>query len=610
MKVIEEALTTLPLGIQALDLIFPSKAVPNNLKLVAKTFVEKLISERSVKRSLRIKQDEHTDLFGHINVDIDINTVDEIKSEVADIILCSVPWRRTDPNLLEKDQQSLTEYYAIHNAAVIKTAMDTGAINSTDSFPIADYVNSKNLKAKFFTKDLILRACELLSDEGIALFNVHPLGLFAPFMGNFSEQIEKAGFCVNGFLNFHEIEFEEVIAVISKRPGNLFAFEIADEASANDVAEEMAKKLNIAKDHSYTDQFLGFKVGKILSHINGLETRFDEYKKYCFFDLLDTSHYRLNCSVSDILNAAPVDNSIFIKVRADNSYFQLFVDDVKLSQDDYAYSPDRIFHWLKLKDFVTPQYLQSFFSTEIGRMIIDVCCINSPFNERRAIDIDILLMQTIPVPSKAMQIQIAASVSRLETLEANINSIKSELAIHPESKKVREKLDEMLTLSGELTQSDKIKSLVLAGETNYTEFKSTFQLCLRENEKKEYITHSALKTIAGFLNTDGGTLLIGVTNDRQIPGVNNELKRFYKGSEDKYLLFVQDKINSALGYKALSNVSIDFVDIDGAAVLEVSCKSIEERDVFLNGKEYFARVPAGTKKLEGKEILNHINQKG
>ena len=92
--------------------------------------------------------------------------------------------------------------------------------------------------------------------------------------------------------------------------------------------------------------------------------------------------------------------------------------------------------------------------------------------------------------------------------------------------------------------------------------------------------------------------------------MNNELKRFYKGSEDKYLLFVQDKINSALGYKALSNVRIDFVDIDGAAVLEVSCKSIEERDVFLNGKEYFARVPAGTKKLEGKEILNHINQKG
>ena len=145
MKVIEEALTALPLGIQALDLIFPSKAVPNDLKLVAKTFVEKLISERSVKRSLRIKQDEHTDLFGHINVEIDINTADEIKSEVADIILCSVPWRRTDPNLLEKDQQSLTEYYAIHNAAEIKTAMDKGALNSTGSFPIADFVNSKNL---------------------------------------------------------------------------------------------------------------------------------------------------------------------------------------------------------------------------------------------------------------------------------------------------------------------------------------------------------------------------------------------------------------------------------------------------------------------------------
>ena len=57
--------------------------------------------------------------------------------------------------------------------------------------------------------------------------------------------------------------------------------------------------------------------------------------------------------------------------------------------------------------------------------------------------------------------------------------------------------------------------------------------------------------------------------------MNNELKRFYKGSEDKYLLFVQDKINSALGYKALSNVSIDFVDIDGRRFSKCRVKALK-----------------------------------
>ena len=39
----------------------------------------------------------------------------------------------------------------------------------------------------------------------------------------------------------------------------------------------------------------------------------------------------------------------------------------------------------------------------------------------------------------------------------------------------------------------------------------------RKDDK--YVTHAVLKTIAAFLNTEGGDLLIGVADDRSVVGI-------------------------------------------------------------------------------------------
>jgi predicted HTH transcriptional regulator len=42
------------------------------------------------------------------------------------------------------------------------------------------------------------------------------------------------------------------------------------------------------------------------------------------------------------------------------------------------------------------------------------------------------------------------------------------------------------------------------------EFKSTTRWDLRENQPSKAMEDAIVKTVAGFLNTDGGTLLIGI----------------------------------------------------------------------------------------------------
>ncbi len=56
--------------------------------------------------------------------------------------------------------------------------------------------------------------------------------------------------------------------------------------------------------------------------------------------------------------------------------------------------------------------------------------------------------------------------------------------------------------------------LIKRGESKTLEFKSSLRWSLKENRlDSKGVTHAAMKTIAAFLNTEGGDLLIGVADD-------------------------------------------------------------------------------------------------
>jgi hypothetical protein len=58
------------------------------------------------------------------------------------------------------------------------------------------------------------------------------------------------------------------------------------------------------------------------------------------------------------------------------------------------------------------------------------------------------------------------------------------------------------------------EDLIKSGKSKTLEFKSTLRWNLKEDRKHDRIvTHAVLKTIAAFLNTEGGDLLIGVADD-------------------------------------------------------------------------------------------------
>lgn len=70
------------------------------------------------------------------------------------------------------------------------------------------------------------------------------------------------------------------------------------------------------------------------------------------------------------------------------------------------------------------------------------------------------------------------------------------------------------------------------GETRFREYKSTMRWDVKKGEKAAYLEDSVVKTVAGFANSRyGGTLLVGVTDDGRIYGLEPDYATFSKRGE-------------------------------------------------------------------------------
>jgi len=148
-------------------------------------------------------------------------------------------------------------------------------------------------------------------------------------------------------------------------------------------------------------------------------------------------------------------------------------------------------------------------------------------------------------------------------------------------------------------------------ESKTLEFKSTLRWNRREDRKDpERVTHAVLKTIAAFLNTDGGDLLVGVADDRSIVGI--EADRF--DSEDKFLLHLSHVIGAALGDRAGTCVDAKMETVQGKTVCLVSCQRSPE-PIFLKWRDleeyeegdFYVRTGAQTVKLAPRSAQRYID---
>jgi len=167
------------------------------------------------------------------------------------------------------------------------------------------------------------------------------------------------------------------------------------------------------------------------------------------------------------------------------------------------------------------------------------------------------------------------------------------------AEKIFKELQARLTLSNPEPANTEIQELILKGETNLVEFKSTLRFDIKRGEVNKKLEYVIGKTIAAFLNTEGGHLVIGVDDNQNILGLDTDIQSMSKKNIDGFELSLIEVIKKFIGAEFSSYIKISFPEIDGNQICLVKI-SKSSRPVFtaFEGKEdFFIRVGCSSQPL-------------
>jgi len=160
-----------------------------------------------------------------------------------------------------------------------------------------------------------------------------------------------------------------------------------------------------------------------------------------------------------------------------------------------------------------------------------------------------------------------------------------------------------------------LDELIRRGESDRLEFKSSARWNLHTRARDERIELVIAKAVSGFLNSDGGTLLIGVNDDGEPVGLANDFTVVKSPDPDRFELWLRDFLATTLGQPAAVQAVVDFtsITVDGVDtyVCRVTCPA-SPRPVYLRpGKggvqpELWVRIGNSTRQMKVDEAVDYV----
>ncbi|MCU7801411.1 MAG: putative DNA binding domain-containing protein, partial [gamma proteobacterium symbiont of Lucinoma myriamae] len=155
--------------------------------------------------------------------------------------------------------------------------------------------------------------------------------------------------------------------------------------------------------------------------------------------------------------------------------------------------------------------------------------------------------------------------------------------------------------------SNEIYHLLHLGESETLEFKSTMRKNLKTGKNGKEIEIAWLKGLVGFMNTHGGILLIGVDDDANILGIENDEFE----NEDKILLHFKNLLSQHIGLEFSNYINLVINQIEGKTVLVIECERAD-RPTFLyhkNSEDFYIRSGPASVKLSVSKVLKYVKHR-
>ncbi|MFA6951696.1 MAG: ATP-binding protein [Candidatus Methanomethylophilaceae archaeon] len=169
------------------------------------------------------------------------------------------------------------------------------------------------------------------------------------------------------------------------------------------------------------------------------------------------------------------------------------------------------------------------------------------------------------------------------------------------------------TIGIEEYEQQEISKAIRAGESETVEYKSTLRTNLATDEKDVRMEKAVLKTIVAFLNTNGGTLLIGIADDGSVVGIDEQSF----DNRDKLNLHMTHLIANQIGNEFLKFISFRLSDYraneddEPKGVMRVVCQKSDMPVFLIEGKTetFYVRSGPSSIDLTGTDLLSYASSR-
>jgi hypothetical protein len=447
----------------------------------------------------------------------------------------------------------------------------------------------------------------LLAENGVAIFLVNPdlgpwliekdlenclnsEGIYFSAIIGISERNSNYNFEILSPL--HPRVLSTIVIITRKRPEKLFLAVLCDESKTLEIFSSYVSCSSgsdlLSGLFIFPKYFVNLNYHRIEMQINRYAEQNQNFSK---FKIKDISQ-KINDGSSG-KKLFEIENSIYLQRRG----YPL----IGCFQNDH-----RDLFQLVLQENVEKDYLTIFFRSALARYFNDFIYSGEPLRKR---DVENMLVVLPKLEEQKFILETSNKISKLLTY---LDEFNYELLIIPANvRRIENQLDEMLDAIKVATEEDKVKKMIAAGETKLVEFKASLSLNFHQKEKgrQKDIEENSLKEIVAFLNTDGGTLLIGVENDGTLVGIDEEINEIHK-SVDRFELQLGNIISDRIGPEIHQFIDWNILSIDGSSVCKCECKKSPD-PCYLDGEHFYYRTGPRAQKLKGQSvhryIKNHFN---
>ncbi len=155
-----------------------------------------------------------------------------------------------------------------------------------------------------------------------------------------------------------------------------------------------------------------------------------------------------------------------------------------------------------------------------------------------------------------------------------------------------------------------VLKLVESEESAVLEFKSSARWDYVEKRTNDNLCLSIIKTVAAFLNGQGGRIIIGVRDDREILGLSPDYKGFCN-ERDQYRQFIVNKVCAYIGrVECAHSVSIEFYKFGNKDIclLDIRQSAVPVYVREGGAENFYIRIENETGKLNTREAVDYISR--